>query len=179
MKSDRRTNGKSLKFNAVIETPKGSRNKFDFVPSERMFMLGKQLPAGAVFPYDFGFIPGTIGGDGDPLDVIVLLDTPTFPGCLVEVRVVGVIEAEQSSKEGMVRNPRFIGIATKSVEHADVRYASDLPPTIIEDIEHFFVGYNQGTGKEFRITGRGGRRKAASMIRAARRAKPRGRKGDS
>jgi inorganic pyrophosphatase len=156
------------KFDIVIETPKGSRNKFDYVPEQHMLKLGKQLPAGAVFPYDFGFIPGTTGDDGDPLDVIVLLDTPTFPGCLVRVRIVGVIEAEQSSRNGgMVRNPRFIAIATKSVEHRDIRHASDLPPTIVDDIVHFFVAYNEGTGKEFRATGRGGRRKALEMIGAA------------
>jgi inorganic pyrophosphatase len=156
------------KYDVVIETPKGSRNKFDYEPEHQLFRLGKQLPAGAVFPYDFGFIPRTLGEDGDPLDVIVLLDSPTFPGCLVKVRIVAVIEAEQSSKDrGMISNPRFIGIATKSVEHRDIRHASDLPPTIIDDIAHFFVAYNEGTGKEFRIIGQGGRRKANEMIRLA------------
>jgi inorganic pyrophosphatase len=158
----------SGKLHVIIETPKGSRNKFDYVESHGKFKLGKQLPAGAVFPYDFGFIPGTTGEDGDPLDVIVLLDAPTFPGCLVKVRIVGVIDAEQSSSgKGMVRNPRFIGIATKSVEHRDIRTASDLPPTVFDDIAHFFVAYNEGTGKEFRVIAQGGRRKALAMIGAA------------
>src|SRR5690349_13619163 len=82
-------------LNAVIETPRGSRNKFKFDPATGAFELGKQLPAGAVFPYDFGFVPSTLGDDGDPLDVLVLLETATFPGCIVHVRLIGVIDGRQ------------------------------------------------------------------------------------
>ena len=67
----------------------------------------------------------------------------------------------------MIQNPRFIGIASASLEHRNIHRASDLPPTIEHDVEHFFISYNEGTGKEFRVTGRGGRRKAAALIRAA------------
>ena len=88
-----RSEPKPDRFNVIIETPKDSRNKFSYEPESRMFKLGKQLPAGAGFPYDFGFIPATRAEDGDPIDVVVLLDTATFPGCLVRVRLVGVIDA--------------------------------------------------------------------------------------
>jgi inorganic pyrophosphatase len=81
-------------LNVVIETPRGSGCKFKFIPKTGLFTIGHILPAGAVFPFDFGFVPGTEGGDGDPLDVLVLLDAPAFTGCLVPCRLVGVIEAE-------------------------------------------------------------------------------------
>src|ERR1700685_1789520 len=79
----------------VIETPKGSRNKFAFNPDEHIFELKTVLPAGMAFPYDFGFVPSTKGGDGDPVDVLVLMDEPAFPGCLLKCRIIGVIEGEQ------------------------------------------------------------------------------------
>ena len=85
--------------NVIIETPKGSRNKFKYDPDLRMFKLSKVLPEGMVFPYDFGFVPSTKGEDGDPVDVLVLADEPTFPGCLLECRLVGVLEAEQEEKK--------------------------------------------------------------------------------
>ena len=80
-------------LNVIIETPKGSRNKYNYDEGLRLFKLGGVLPSGAVFPFDFGFVPSTTGGDGDPLDVLVLMDEPAFPGRVVDVRLVGVIEA--------------------------------------------------------------------------------------
>jgi inorganic pyrophosphatase len=77
----------------VIETPKGSQNKFAFDPLFQTFVLKGVLPVGAVFPFDFGFVPSTLGEDGDPLDVLVLMDSPAFPGCVVPARLIGVIEA--------------------------------------------------------------------------------------
>src|SRR5919201_4119167 len=81
----------------VIETPKGSRNKFAFNPSERVFELKKVLPVGMTFPYDFGFLPSTKADDGDPIDVLVLMDEPAFPGCVLKCRPIGVIEGEQGA----------------------------------------------------------------------------------
>ena len=78
----------------VIETPKGSRNKYKFDENRKAFSLGKVLPAGAEFPYDFGYIPDTLAPDGDPIDVLIVMDESVFPGCLVDTRLVGVIEAE-------------------------------------------------------------------------------------
>src|SRR5918912_4248095 len=87
-------------LNVIIETPKGSRNKFDYDEETGLFKIGGVLPAGASFPFDFGFVPSTVGGDGDPLDVLVLMDDPAFPGCLVAARLIGVIQAEQTEKDG-------------------------------------------------------------------------------
>ncbi len=83
-------------MNVIIDTPKGSRNKFAWDKNRTLFELSGVLPAGAIFPYDFGFIPGTLGEDGDALDVLVLMDEPAFCGCLVRSRLLGVIEAKQT-----------------------------------------------------------------------------------
>src|SRR6202166_3169868 len=79
----------------IVETPKGSRNKFSFDVDQEIFSLKKVLPAGMAFPYDFGFLPRTLAPDGDPIDVLVLMDEPAFPGCLLLARLIGVIEGEQ------------------------------------------------------------------------------------
>jgi inorganic pyrophosphatase len=162
------------RYNAVIETPKGSRNKFTYVPEVGTFRLGKQLPAGAVFPFDFGFVPSTRAGDGDPLDVLVLLDAPTFPGCLVRVRLIGVVEARQRGRSGRtVDNPRLIAVATKSSEYDGVRSMKQLPEALVDEIVHFFVSYNAASGKEFRPTGRHGRARARAILAAGIRRRPR------
>jgi len=94
----------------VIETPKGSRNKFAYDVEERIFELKKVLPAGMTFPYDFGFVPSTEADDGDAVDVLVLMDEPAFPGCALKCRPIGVIEGEQGSKKGGERNDRIIAV---------------------------------------------------------------------
>src|SRR5437762_9665222 len=96
---------------AIIETPKGCRNKFDYDPDSGLFMLGGLLPEGMMFPFDFGFIPSTLGGDGDPLDILVLMDAPAHVGCLIEVRIIGIIEAEQTQDGKTERNDRLMGVA--------------------------------------------------------------------
>src|ERR1700723_148386 len=94
----------------VIETPKGSRNKYAFDPEQKIFQLMKVLPAGMAFPYDFGFIPSTLAEDGDPTDVLVLMDEPAFSGCLLKCRVVGVIEGVQGKKKKEERNDRIVAV---------------------------------------------------------------------
>jgi inorganic pyrophosphatase len=85
---------KSNLIQVVIETPKGSRNKYSFDVDQKIFELKKVLPTGMDFPYDFGFVPSTKAEDGDPIDVLVLMDEPAFPGCLLKCRAVGIIEGE-------------------------------------------------------------------------------------
>src|SRR5689334_2298163 len=106
---------KPASIDVIIETPKGSRNKFKYDSTSRMFKLSKVLPEGMMFPYDFGFVPSTIGDDGDPLDILVLMDEPTFPGCLLECRLIGVIEAEQEENHEKERNDRLVAVAQQSL----------------------------------------------------------------
>src|SRR3954469_16652836 len=87
-------------WNVIIETPKASRNKYAYDLQRGLFQLKKVLPLGNEFPFDFGFVPSTLADDGDPLDVLVLMSAPAFAGCLVQVRLVGVIEANQQEEDG-------------------------------------------------------------------------------
>jgi inorganic pyrophosphatase len=152
-------------LNVIIETPKGSRNKFNYDEELRLFKLGGVLPSGAVFPFDFGFVPSTIGGDGDPLDVLVLMDEPAFTGCLVRVRMVCVVEAEQTERDGeTMRNDRLVAVATESRQHNGVRSLEDLGPNLLEEVEHFFISYNQIKGKEFKPLGRFGPERALKLV---------------
>ena len=121
----------------IIETPKGSRNKFKYDPDLRMFKLSKVLPEGMVFPYDFGFVPSTKGEDGDPVDVLVLMEEPTFPGCLLECRLVGVLEAEQEDKKKKKQNPRLIAVAKQSLLFSEVASLGDINPTVLRQVEAF------------------------------------------
>jgi inorganic pyrophosphatase len=115
-------------LNVIIDTLKGSQNKFSWDKQLQLFELSGVLPAGAVSPYDFGFIPNTRGEDGDELDVLVLMDEPAFTGCLVRSRMLGVIEAEQTEKGKTNHNDRLIAVASKSRAHADVKSISDMNP---------------------------------------------------
>ena len=154
-------------LNVVVETPRGSRNKFKFEEDSGLFVLGGVLGAGLSFPFDFGFIPSTKGEDGDPLDVLVLMDEPAFCGCLVRCRLIGVIEAEQTEKGKTERNDRLIAVASKSRDHEDIESISDLSPNLLKEIQHFFVSYNQVKGKRFKVVGRHGPKRAMRLVRGA------------
>jgi inorganic pyrophosphatase len=123
--------GQSSELNVIIETPKGSRNKFKYDQEMGLYKLDRVLPLGAVFPFDFGFIPGTLGGDGDPLDVLLLMDDPVFPGCLVPARVIGVMEAEQTEKGETARNDRLIAVACESPNHREINSLEQLGPSLM------------------------------------------------
>ena len=109
---------KTGELRVVIETPKGSRNKYDYDPECDCLDLATALPEGMSFPYDFGFVPSTLGEDGDPLDILILMDVPVVPGCVIRARPVGAIEAKQKAKgEEWERNDRLIAVATHAQTH--------------------------------------------------------------
>jgi inorganic pyrophosphatase len=136
----------------LVESPKGYGQKFDFEPESKRIKLSKLLPEGLVFPYDFGMIPGTKGEDGDPLDIIVLSEKGTFPGCLLDCRLVGVLTAEQTERDGSrMRNDRFIAVSAVSRVFGEVQTLSDLPQNILPQLEAFFENYNRQAGKQFRV----------------------------
>jgi inorganic pyrophosphatase len=149
----------------IIETPRGSRNKFDYDEELDLFKLGGVLPAGAVFPFDFGFVPSTTGGDGDPLDMLVLMEEAAFTGCLVEARLIGVIEAEQTERDGeTTRNDRLVAVAAAARNLRDVSSLSQLSENLLDEIEHFFVSYNEMKGKRFEPLARSGPERARELI---------------
>jgi inorganic pyrophosphatase len=129
-------------WRVIIETPKGSRNKYKFAEDFCCFQLAKVLPEGMSFPFDFGFLPGTMGADSDPLDVLLLMDQPTFCGCLILSRLIGVIEAMQTEKDGTTeRNDRLVAVPLESHNFGKVRSLKDLDQQMLDEIERFFTSY--------------------------------------
>jgi inorganic pyrophosphatase len=150
---------------AVIETPKGSPNKFDYDDGVAAFRLAGVMPEGTTFPYDFGFVPSTLAEDGDPLDVLVFLDSPVVVGCVLTIRLIGVVEAKQRKKgEGWIRNDRVLAVATHAHTHEHVRSLDDLRPGLVDEIEDFFRHYNEMKGTEFKPVDRGGPKKAQKLL---------------
>jgi inorganic pyrophosphatase len=152
----------------IIETPKGSRNKYAYDEETGLFELRKVLPAGMVFPYDFGFIPSTKAEDGDPLDVLIFMDTPAFPGCLVTVRLIGVFEGEQTEDGKKQRNDRLIAVASNSFNHSDVKELNQLNRNLLDEMTNFFENYHQGKDDKFKVIGRKGSKAAMRMLEKAR-----------
>lgn len=150
---------------AIIETPKGCRNKFDYDPESNLFILAGLLPEGMMFPFDFGFIPSTVGDDGDPLDIMVLMDAPAHVGCLIDVRIIGIIDAEQTQHGKTEKNSRLLGAAIHSYEHEKITDISEVSKTLLSQVEEFFVSYNKQRGKKFKITDLGGPRKALRYLK--------------
>src|SRR6266404_4973596 len=151
---------------AIIETPKGCRNKFDYDPKTNLFKLGGLLPEGMMFPFDFGFIPSTLGEDGDPLDIMVLMDAPAHVGCLIEVRIIGIIMAEQTQDGKTETNDRLLGVAVHSYDHEDLESIGDVSKTLLDQLEAFFISYNKQRGKKFKVTGTGGPKKGLRFLKA-------------
>src|ERR1700704_2717416 len=153
----------------VIETPKGSRNKYAYDVKEHIFELKKVLPAGMAFPYDFGFVPSTKGGDGDPLDVLVLMDEPAFAGCKLTCRLVGLIEGEQSDKKTQERNDRVIAVESQNHSYARMKHVDDLGKRFEKELEAFFVNYHQLSGMTYKILAVKGPAAAWRAVKKARR----------
>ena len=154
----------------IIETPAGSRNKFAFDQEQGIFSLKKVLPAGMVFPYDFGFLPQTLAPDGDPIDVLLLMDEPAFPGCSVRARLVGVIEGEQLDGKNKIRNDRLVAVAEANHMYANIRRLNDLPGKWLQELQDFFVNYHNLEGKKYRLLGCKGANAALRLIKKAQRA---------
>jgi inorganic pyrophosphatase len=153
----------------VIETPSGSGNKLKYDDELGVYRLDRVLPAGMRFPFDFGFIPQTKAADGDPLDAIVLLDTPLYPGCVVQARLIGIIEAEQRERGARTweRNDRLVAVAGGPKAHANARSLDDIDPFRLQAIESFFATYHALDGERFRVLARRGVRAAEAAIRRA------------
>ena len=156
------------RIHVVVETPKGSRNKVAFDPDLEVFMLKGVLPEGHSFPYDFGFVPSTKAEDGDPLDVLLLLDAPAFAGCVVEARLLGALEMEQRETDGTVqRNDRLLAVAANSREHKSLHTLADLSADMLHEIEHFFHSYNEAKGGKVKVLRRVGPERAHALLAQA------------
>lgn len=132
--------------------------------------LSKVMPEGMIFPYDFGFVPGTEAEDGDPLDILLLSDAPTLAGCEVECRLVGILKAEQKEEGKTIHNDRIIAVGEVSVLYAEVKEISQLEPALLHQIEEFFVNYQKVRGVEYKMLAREGSRSARELVSRSRKA---------
>jgi inorganic pyrophosphatase len=143
-------------IDVIIETPRGSNLKYAYEPESGFFKIKRALPAGMIFPYDFGFIPNTKGEDGDPLDIIVISEFTSFPGCKMECRLIGTIVAKQSEgkgKQNKIRNDRLLGVPLQSVVFEKTHSINNLPQKMLKELQAFFIQYNQMENKTFTVTG--------------------------
>ena len=118
-----------------------------------------------VFPFDFGFIPHTLGEDGDPLDIIIISEFQSFPGCIMDCRIIGAITANQTEKGKTIRNDRFIAIPEASQMFAHVKEIKDIPRDVVNQLETFFINYNELEGKKFKPLKRLNAQQALKLIK--------------
>ena len=133
----------------TIETPANSRVKYHYDLKADSFSVKKILPLGMVFPFDFGFIAGTTGEDGDPLDAMVIAEFQTFPGCRINCRLIGMLQAIQKEAGKPIRNDRYFFIPDDSLVYRHIKTIGHLPAQIIKELLVFFVNYNKLEGKKF------------------------------
>jgi inorganic pyrophosphatase len=151
----------------VIDTPKGSRNKYKFDDAVQCFRLSRILPAGAVFPFNYGFIPGTRGEDGDALDVVLIMDDPMPVGMVTTAKLIGVLSAKQTQNGETIRNDRLLAVPVTEVNASSVDSLADLSQTVLNEVEHFFESYNRAQGRRFEACGRLGPDAAERLVDAA------------
>jgi inorganic pyrophosphatase len=146
---------------AIVEVPRGSRNKYEFDPATSSIRLDRVLFSSVHYPGDYGFIPGTRSADGDPLDVLILVEEPTFPGCRVRVRPIGVLvmQDEKGADE------KLLGVPVGDPRFAEVRDLRDLPHHWLTEVENFFETYKVLEGKAASTGGWRGAREADLVLR--------------
>jgi inorganic pyrophosphatase len=159
----------------IIETPKGCRNKYAYDPQQGIFSLRKVLPEGMVFPHDFGFLPQTRADDGDPIDVLLLMDIPAFSGCLIPARLIGVMQGEEIDGKEKARNDRLIAVAQATHTFANVQKLDDLPAQFRKELEAFFVNYLGLEGKQYNLLGYRDANIAMDLVKKAKKAAAKGR----
>jgi inorganic pyrophosphatase len=162
-------NGKAERHfvHAIVETPRDTRHKYAFEPKLGIFKLKQTLPEGMQWPYDYGFVPRTLAADGDPLDVLVLSTIPTFTGCLLEARVLGIVRLKKNGVENdrlIAAPPRQTGVSQPSDAFDDVK---DVPKETIADICRFLVEYSEEEGNTIEFKDVRPRKKAMAAIEAA------------
>lgn len=156
--------GDPLVLDAFIEIPAGSQNKYEFDKERGGFRLDRVLYSAVHYPADYGFVPETLEEDGDPLDILVLTTFPTFPGCIVEARPVGLLEMEDEKG----RDLKVLGVPVRDPRLHHVFDLFHLPPHKLKEIEHFFRVYKDLESKMVHVMGWQGREVALQVVQRAR-----------
>lgn len=151
--------------NAVIEVPYGCTNKYEYDKTLKLFRLDRPLFASVHYPGEYGFIPSTLSSDGDALDIVVLVTDPTFTGCMLEARPIGVLRMIDQGKG----DEKILAVTKASPTHAGIKTHTDLAPHILREIEHFFSIYKELEGKKTIVKGWKGVAAAHRIIEQGRR----------
>ena len=146
--------------NVLIEIPAGSKNKYEFDKDLNAFALDRVLYSSVQYPYDYGFIPNTLADDGDPLDGMVLMDQPTFPGCVIAARPIGMLEMI----DGGDRDEKILCVPDKDPRYADVKSLSDVAQHRLDEIAEFFRSYKNLEKKVTEILGWKGVAEVAPLV---------------
>ena len=153
----------------VVETPRGATVKIDYDAAHAVFAVARALPLGVAYPYDWGFIPGTRGEDGDPLDALVLHEASTYPGVVLSCRALGMVALTQRGRgRARERNNRIIALPTFNDRLGDVQDHTRLPPRMREEVEQFFATATFFTGKDVKLEGWRSAKAAEAFIRTSR-----------
>ncbi len=136
-------------INAIIEIPKGSRNKYEYCPAHDCFKLDRVLFSPMHYPTAYGFVPSTKFTDGDPLDIMVLIDEPTFTGCLIEVRPIGLLRMIDA---GQI-DDKIVSVAVNDQRHAHYQSLEQVKPHVLVEIEYFYSVYKDLEGKATKVKG--------------------------
>lgn len=147
-------------FDALIEIPRGSRNKYEYDFELKKMRYDRMLYSAMRYPIDYGFIPNTYAPDGDPLDVLLLVTEPTFPGCMVEVKPIGIMYME----DGGDADDKILCVPVTDPVANKITCLSDVNPHTIKEIEHFFKVYKTLENKEVLVKGWEGVDKAKEVI---------------
>lgn len=149
----------------IVESPRGSGVKLTYEPGLRLFTVSRGLPLGVIYPYDWGFVPGTRGEDGDPLDAMVLHDFATSPGVLLECRILGMVKVVQRERGGKPEvNNRIIATPVWHPPLEAFADARELPRPARDEIEQFFLTVAESTGKRVKVEGWASRRAAERFL---------------
>jgi len=132
---------------ALIEIPRGSKNKYEWDEEMGGVALSRVLYQSVAYPAEYGFIPGTLAEDGDALDVVVLIDQPTFPGCFMRVRPIGILRLKQENE----RDDKVLCVPVADPLYATTCDISDIPPHRLLEIRHFFATYTELEGREVEV----------------------------
>jgi len=151
----------------IIETPRGSRNKFAYDPAQGVFEIKKVLPAGMTFPYEFGFVPSTKADDGDPIDVLVFMDEPSAPGCLAKCRLIGAIKGEQIDGRQTIRNDRLLAVERATHAYTEIKDINNVDKKLLQELEKFFVNYHNMEGKKYKVLGHCDAKSARKLLKKA------------
>jgi inorganic pyrophosphatase len=136
-------------LNVLIEIPAGSKNKYEFDKDLNAMALDRVLYASVMYPYDYGFIPNTLGDDGDPLDGMVMMDQPTFPGCVIAARPIGMLKMI----DGGDRDEKILCVPDKDPRYVNVKSIKDVPQHRLDEIAEFFLTYKNLEKKKVEILG--------------------------